>query len=60
MFDEHQRFRTSSTSVSPFPIISFAWAGVILVTTALAASSICLTEIANGSSSHLLFYRAPH
>ena len=45
MFDEHQRFRTSSTSVSPFPIISFAWAGVILVTTALAASNICFTEM---------------
>jgi hypothetical protein len=41
--------RTSSTS-APFPIISFAWVGVIFGTAALAASSICFTDIANDFS----------
>src|ERR1700733_15547201 len=38
--------RTSTTSVLPLAIISFACAGVIFGTAALAASIICLTLVA--------------
>src|ERR1043165_2685523 len=58
LFSTSGASRTSSTS-APFPIISFAWAGEIFGTAALAASSICFTEMANDVSFGFAVVRAP-